>query len=56
MSDDLAPAATLDGAGSVRYLIGIALPLLRNTVIVTTAIVLAAQGQLRRGLTLGAVK
>ena len=105
-------AATLDGAGSVRYLIGIALPLLRNTVIVTTAIVLvsswaelvypltllldddkyplsvliaqsigrfesnynnlmaiavlsslpvllvvlAAQGQLRRGLTLGAVK
>jgi multiple sugar transport system permease protein len=35
-------AATLDGAGSLRYLMGIALPLVRNTVIVTAAIVLVS--------------
>lgn len=108
----LEEAAEIDGAGSFRYLLGIAMPLLRNTVLVTGAIVfvstwaelvypltllldedkyplsvtivqsvgrfennynalmavsvlasipvllvvLVAQGQLRRGLTLGAVK
>jgi multiple sugar transport system permease protein len=35
-------AARLDGAGSVRYLVGIALALVRNTVVVTTAIVLVS--------------
>jgi len=105
-------AATLDGAGSLRYMLGIAVPLLRNTLVVVAAVVfvsswaelvypltllldenkyplsvlivqsvgrfesnynalmavsvlaaipvlavvLSAQGQLRRGLTLGAVK
>ena len=35
-------AAKLDGAGSIRYLVGIALPLVRNTVVVTMAIVLVS--------------
>jgi len=108
----LEEAAALDGAGSLRYLLGIAAPLLRNTIVVVAAVVfvgswaelvypltlllsegnyplsvlivqsvgrfesnynalmavsvlaaipvllvvLLAQGQLRRGLTLGAVK
>jgi multiple sugar transport system permease protein len=35
-------AAKLDGAGSLRYLVGIAMPLVRNTVIVVMAIVLVS--------------
>jgi multiple sugar transport system permease protein len=38
----LEEAAMLDGAGRVRYLLQIAIPLLRNSVIVTTAIVLVS--------------
>ncbi len=38
----LEEAARVDGAGRVRYLLSIALPVLRNTVLVTTAIVLVS--------------
>jgi multiple sugar transport system permease protein len=38
----LEEAATLDGAGRVSYLAFVALPLLRNTIVVTTAIVLVS--------------
>jgi multiple sugar transport system permease protein len=39
---DLESAASLDGASRLKYLVFIALPMLRNSVIVTTAIVLVS--------------
>jgi multiple sugar transport system permease protein len=39
---DLEAAASLDGASRLKYLVFIALPMLRNSVIVTTAIVLVS--------------
>lgn len=48
----LEEAATIDGAGRLRFLLQIALPLLRNTVTVTTAIVLVSSwGELLYPLT-----
>ncbi len=38
----LEEAATLDGAGRLAYLLHVALPLLRNSIVVTTAIVLVS--------------